>query len=122
MNQLSDGRRGGSPVLRWLFCRKISLHLVWFLFVVVMAGLWSCPQPAAAPAPPSAFNPEKHFTITKIEPVAAKEEVKITFSQPVPFEILQTYLRLLPRVKLDWSRSKVSPEGVLTLKGNFKSP
>jgi uncharacterized protein YfaS (alpha-2-macroglobulin family) len=67
-----------------------------------------------------AFNPEKHFTITKIEPVAAKEEVKISFSQPVALEVLQAYLRLLPRIKLDWSRSQVSPDGVLTLKGNFK--
>jgi uncharacterized protein YfaS (alpha-2-macroglobulin family) len=120
MNRLSDGPRGGSPKQWRLFCRKNSLHLVWFFLIVVVAGLWSCPQPTAAPAPPSAFNPDKHFTITKIEPVAAKEEVRITFSRPVPLEILETYLRLLPRVKLDWSRAKVSPEGVLTLKGNFK--
>jgi uncharacterized protein YfaS (alpha-2-macroglobulin family) len=103
-----------------LFCRKTHVYFIRILLVVVAAAFWSCPQPRAATGPASAFNPEKHFTITKIEPLAAQEEVKITFSQPVPLEVLQAYLRLLPRVKLDWSRSKVSPDGVLTLKGNFK--
>jgi uncharacterized protein YfaS (alpha-2-macroglobulin family) len=119
MKQVSDGPRGNIAKLRWFFSRKACLNLGWLFLLVVAAALWSCPQPAAA-APASAFNPEKHFTITKIEPVAAQEEVKISFSQPVPLEVLQAYLRILPRVKLDWSRSQVSPEGVLTLKGNFK--
>ncbi len=120
MKRVSGGPGSGIPSLRRFFCRKTLLNLIGFLLVMVAAGLWSCPQPTAAPPPASAFNPEKHFTITKIEPLAAKEEVRITFSQPVPLEVLQAYLRLLPRVKLDWSRSKVSPDGVLTLKGNFK--
>jgi uncharacterized protein YfaS (alpha-2-macroglobulin family) len=84
-------------------------------------GLWSCPQiTIARTAPAAAFNPQKHITIKKIEPDAAREEVKIFFSQPVPLEVLQAYLRLLPRIKLDWNRSRVSPDGVLTLRGNFK--
>ena len=115
MIRWSDGLKGGSLKLRRLFCRKTYLNLVGLLLIVVSSGLWSCPQPTAAPAPASAFNPEKHITITKFEPVAAQEEVRISFSQPVPLEVLQVYLRLLPRVKLDWSRSKISPDGVLTL-------
>ncbi len=84
-------------------------------------GWW--PQAtSAAPKPPpaAAFNPEKNFTITKIEPVAAKEEVRIHFSQPVPIEVLQSYLRFLPRLKVDWSQSSVTPEGVAVIKANFK--
>lgn len=120
MHQSADGSKGGSFMLGRFFRQKTSLNLLGLLLAAGLAGLWSCPRLHATPTPPSAFNPEKNFTITNIEPRAAQEEVRITFSQPVPLDILQAYLTLLPRVKLDWSRSKVSPEGVLTLKGNFK--
>jgi len=98
------------------------MNLVGLLLVVLAVGWWSAaPAGAAAKAAPAAaYNPEKHFTITKIEPLAAKEEVKIYFSQPVPLDVLESYLRLLPRIKVDWNQSSVSPEGVATLKGNFK--
>jgi alpha-2-macroglobulin len=66
------------------------------------------------------FNPKQHFTIQQIIPNAEKEEVRIVFSAPVPKELLQTYLRFLPRIKLDWDSSTMSPEGVLTLKGKFR--
>lgn len=121
MNRMSGGPKGSTPKLRRLFGQKTRVNLVGLVLVVCAAVIWSCPQPVAARTMgASAFNPEKHFTINKIEPVAEQEEVKIFFSQPVPLEVLQAYLRLLPRVKLDWNRSKVNPDGVLSLKGNFK--
>jgi alpha-2-macroglobulin len=91
------------------------------VLVAVIMAWWSGLQPLAArTAPAPVFEAQKHFTIQKIEPNARREEVKIFFSQPVPREVLQAYLRLLPRIKIDWHRSRVSPEGVLTLKGDFK--
>ena len=107
--------------VRGFFILQPSLSIMAFLLLVLAIGTLASPQPVGAgPAAAAAFNPEKQFTITKIEPYAAKEEVKIYFSQPVPLEVLQTAVRFLPRVKLDWLGSKMSPEGVLTLKGNYK--
>ena len=74
--------------------------------------------PAAAPA--AGFNPEKQFTITQIEPDAVKEEVRLTFSQPLPLDVIRYKLKLVPPVKINWENSTVSEEGVLTLKGAFK--
>ena len=100
---------------------KFLIFFVMLALAALTVGGW--PHAAAAapkPPPAAAFNPEKNFTITKIEPVAAKEEVRIHFSQPVPIEILQSYLRFLPRLKVDWSQSSVTPEGVAVIKANFK--
>ena len=66
------------------------------------------------------FNPEKQFTIVHIEPDAVKEEVRITFSQPIPLDVIRYKLKLVPPVKINWEKSTVSEEGVLTLKGPFK--
>ncbi len=68
----------------------------------------------------ASFNPQKHFTIRKILPDPEKEAVKIIFSAPVPVEMLRGNLRLLPRIKLDWDSSSMTPAGVLTLKGAFR--
>ena len=121
MNWLSGGLTSNLPGFRRFFSAKFSFSMMGLILMVLAIGLWSGPEPVAArTGPAAAFNPEKQFTITKIEPDAAKEEVKLHFSQPVPLEVLQNSLRFLPRVKLDWSHSKMSPEGVLALKGNFK--
>jgi alpha-2-macroglobulin len=121
MKRLSGRAKGNIPESRPFFWLTTHVIVVGLLIALLAAGLWSYPQPAAAgTAPTSAFIPQKHFTITKIEPDAAREEVKIFFSQPVPLEVLQGSLRLLPRVKLEWNRSRVSPDGVLTLRGDFK--
>ncbi len=121
MKRSSGGARDSIPEVRRSLWPRTYLHMVGLILAVVAAGVWFCPQSAVAgSAPAAAFNPQKHFTITKIEPEAAREEVRLFFSQPVPLEVLQAHLRILPRVKLDWNRSRVSPEGVLTLRGNFK--
>ena len=73
-------------------------------------------RPAKAPAAVS----DRQFTITRIEPDAGKAEVQIFFSKAVPLEGLRGNLRLLPLVKIDWSKSAMSSEGRLTLKGRFK--
>ena len=67
--------------------------------------------PAAAQA--AGFNPEKQFTITQIEPDAVKEEVRLTFSQPLPLDVIRYKLKLVPPVKINWENSTVSEEGVL---------
>ena len=66
------------------------------------------------------INSEKQFTIVHLEPDAVKEEVRITFSQPIPLDVIRYKLKLVPPVKIDWQKSTVSEEGVLTLKGPFK--
>ncbi len=66
------------------------------------------------------INPEKQFTIVNLEPDAVREEVRVTFSQPIPLEVIRYKLKLVPPVKINWEKSTVSEEGVLTLKGAFK--
>ena len=66
------------------------------------------------------FNPEKQFTIVQIDPDAGKEEVRIVFSQPIPLEVIRPKLQLVPPVKINWEKSTVNDEGVLTLRGAFK--
>ncbi|MFZ5449785.1 MAG: alpha-2-macroglobulin family protein [Thermodesulfobacteriota bacterium] len=79
---------------------------------------------AAHPAPKapaaSGFDAAKHFTIVKVEPDAMKEEVRVYFSQAPDLDVLRSNLRLLPRVKIDWQRTTMSPEGVLSLRGAFR--
>lgn len=90
--------------------------------LLTLAGLKGEGYAGTAPkAPAAAFNPQKNFTITKIQPDRAREEVKVFFNQVVPLDVLMAHLQLLPKVKLDWRKSEVSPEGVLTLRGNFRS-
>ena len=121
---------GNTPKVRSFPKLKTPVHLTWLSLLVMGIAVCFATQPAAAqgrgaknPAravAAAAFNPKKHFTIKKMEPDAAREEVKVFFSQPVPLDVLRAHLRLLPRIKLEWHRSTVSPEGVLTLRGNFK--
>uniref|UniRef100_A0A7C5ALP2 Alpha-2-macroglobulin family protein n=1 Tax=Desulfobacca acetoxidans TaxID=60893 RepID=A0A7C5ALP2_9BACT len=93
------------------------------LAVVLLAlnGLAEAGQIASSPKSTGVvFNPQKNFTITKIQPDAARWEVKIFFSHPVPLDLLTANLQILPRIKLDWRQSEISPEGVLTLRGDFR--
>jgi hypothetical protein len=121
MTRLSAGLEKGIPMAQRWGPRTTCLGIISIFLCIGLAAAWLCPPPTAAgAAPQSAFDPQKNFTITKIEPDAAKESVRLFFSQPVPLEVLQSSLRFLPRVKLDWSRAKMSPEGVLTLQGEFK--
>jgi alpha-2-macroglobulin len=90
-----------------------------FRFLLVMAVLLGA-CPAAAQIAGQGINPEKQFTIKHIEPDAAKEEIRVTFSQPIPLEVLRYKLKMVPPVKINWQNSSVTEEGVLTLRGTFK--
>ncbi len=81
-------------------------------------GAYPAPGQVAGQVP--GFNPEKQFTIVQINPDAGKEEVRIVFSQPIPLEVIRPKLQLVPPVKINWEKSTVSDEGVLTLRGAFK--
>jgi len=97
--------------------RMVFLALLALLFLAgVGAGEGAGKPEAAAKA---AFDPAKHFTIHKIEPNPALEQIRIFFSQPLPLGFVRQHLRLLPRSKVDWSRSDITDQGVLTLKGAF---
>ncbi|MGQ9688307.1 MAG: alpha-2-macroglobulin family protein [Desulfobaccales bacterium] len=96
----------------------LQLPILVLVAAAVLLG-WTPPTTAAATGGKAGFNPQKHFTIIKIEPNAAQEEVRLFFSLPVPLGVLQASLRFLPRIKVDWSQARLSPDGVLTLKGDF---
>ena len=96
----------------------------WLILGVALAWLAAAGTAAAQERPKSTakggFNPKQHFTIVKIEPDPAAEEVRVFFSQPLLLENLQGNLRLLPRVKIDWNRTKIDSKGVLRLRGAFR--
>jgi len=95
--------------------------LIWAAALILLAAAvpaGSQDRGKSKPAP--GYDPQKHFTIVKIEPDPGKEEVKIFFSQPVVLESLRGNLRLLPRVKIAWNRTVMSPDGVLRLRGAFR--
>ncbi|MBM4300755.1 MAG: hypothetical protein FJ121_04370 [Deltaproteobacteria bacterium] len=103
------------------FARQLAYLLI---FGVALAW-WAAAGLAAAQEQPKStakdgFDPKQHFTVVKIEPDARAEEVRVFFSQPLLLESLQGNLRLLPRVKIDWNRTKLDPKGVLTLRGAFR--
>jgi uncharacterized protein YfaS (alpha-2-macroglobulin family) len=98
--------------------RRQIRRLAFWLICVTVLGLGSFGQTWAQPAP--TFDAKKHFTILRIQPDSRQEEVKVYFSQPVSLGSLRGNLRLLPRIKLDWHRITMSPEGVLTLRGKFR--
>lgn len=110
------GAGGRRPGLRGFLGIALGI-MMWMLAVggQVAAGERP-PRPAGSPG----FNPEREFTVQAIEPDAAKGEVRLIFSHPVPKEVLQAHLKFLPRLKVDWEESRLSPEGVLTLKGDFR--
>jgi hypothetical protein len=103
----------------------IARQLAFFL-IMALALAWSgAADLAAAQERPTStakngFDPKKQFTIVKIEPDPAQEEVRISFSQPLLVESLRGNLRLLPRVKIDWNRTALDSKGVLTLRGAFR--
>ena len=88
---------------------RLLAHLL--ILGVALAWLATAGTAAAQERPKpivkGGFNPKQHFTIAKIEPDPAAEEVRVFFSQPLLLENLQGNLRLLPRVKIDWERSKI---------------
>jgi uncharacterized protein YfaS (alpha-2-macroglobulin family) len=100
---------------------RLALWLIWSaaLGLLVAAGLAGAQATPRAPRAPE-FDATKHFTIVKVEPNAMQEEVKVFFSQPLDLDSLRGNLRLLPRIKLDWQRITMSPQGVLTLRGAFR--
>ena len=91
------------------------------LVLLVLAGAWAGDSWSKKPEAPAkaAFDAAKHFTIEKIEPDPAKEEIRIFFSHPLPLGFLRQNLRLLPRSKVDWTRSTITDAGLLTIKGAF---
>ena len=110
----SQSSRGAGAIARQL------AHLV--IWGIVLAWLAATGLAAAQERPKAAsgFDPKKHFTIVKIEPDPAKEEVRVFFSQPPLLESLQGNLRLLPRVRIDWNRTTLDDKGVLALRGAFR--
>jgi len=111
---------GGRPGQGRL-ARRLAVFLIWgaalgFLAAAALAGT----QDRARSSPAAGYDAKKHFTIVKIEPDAGKEEVRIFFSQPVALDSLRSNLRLLPRVKIAWNRTILSPDGVLTLRGALR--
>ncbi len=95
-----------------------KLMFRWLLVMLMLLGAYQVAAQEAGKT--TGFNPEKQFTIVQIEPDAVKEEVRVVFSQPIPLEVIKPKLRLVPPVKINWENSKMSEEGVLTLRGAFK--
>ena len=100
-------------------------QLAYVLIFGVALAWWAAAGLAAAQERPAStakvgFDPKLHFTVVKIEPDAGAEEVRVFFSGPLLLESLRGNLRLLPRVKIDWNRTKLSAKGVLTLRGAFR--
>jgi uncharacterized protein YfaS (alpha-2-macroglobulin family) len=116
-NGENGGKPGYGPFRVWSRIRPA----VWgVLALLLLTGLWAGASWSKPKAPAkAAFDPGAHFTIQKIEPNPAKEEIKVFFTQPVPLGFLRQHLRLLPRSKVNWKRSTMTETGVLTLKGTF---
>lgn len=110
------GAGGRRPGLRGFLGITLGV-VVWMLIV---GGPAVAGTPPARQAGSPGFDPEREFTLLAVEPDAAKGEVRLIFSHPVPKEVLQAHLKFLPRLKVDWGESRLSPEGVLTLKGSFR--
>ena len=103
----SQSSRGAGAVARQLALLLIlGVALAW----LAAAGLAAAQERPKSTAK-DGFDPKNHFTIVKIEPDAGAEEVRIFFSQPLLLESLQGNLRLLPRVKIDWNRTTLTPKG-----------
>jgi len=73
-----------------------------------------------AAVPAAAFNPASEFTISRIEPDPAEDQVRLYFSQNVPLRALRGRLRILPRVEIDWQASQEQDGGLVALTGEFK--
>jgi uncharacterized protein YfaS (alpha-2-macroglobulin family) len=112
----SQSSRGAGAVARQLAHVLILAVTLALLASATLAVAQETPKSTAA----AGFDPNKHFTIAKIEPDPGKEEVRVFFSQPLLLENLQGNLRLLPRIKIDWNRTTMDPKGVLTLRGAFR--
>jgi alpha-2-macroglobulin len=110
-----SSRGGGDSGRQLVRVLILGIALAW----LTAAGL-AAAQEGPKSTPANGFDPKNHFTIVKIEPDASAEEVRIFFSQPVLLENLQGNLRLLPRVRIDWDRTKLESNGVLTLRGEFR--
>jgi alpha-2-macroglobulin len=93
----------------------LGVALAW-LGAAGLAAAQNLPKSTAA----DGFDSKKHFTIVKIEPDPGQEEVRVFFSQPLLLESLQGNVRLLPRIRIDWTRSTMNAKGVLTLRGAFR--
>ena len=104
-----------------VFARQLVRLLIFGMALAWLAGAgMAAAQERPKSTPSDGFDPNNHFTIVKIEPDAGAEEVRIFFSQPLLLEQLEGNLRLMPRVKIDWNRTKMDSKGVLTLRGAFR--
>lgn len=120
--QVKDGGRNGKKVRskRYREWAPVKIAGLAALALLLLVGAWAGESWSKKEADPqAAFDPAKHFTIEKIEPDAAREEIRVFFSTPVPLGFLRQHLRLLPRSKVDWNRSAMTDKGVLTLKGEW---
>ena len=97
---------------------RVALLVLMMVFLLAALALAE-PQQSPPGSGPAAFDPQKQFTIVKIEPDVKNEEIRIYFSHPLPHDLLKHNLKLLPRVKINWQKSPLSREGVLTLRGDF---
>ncbi|MCX5893187.1 MAG: hypothetical protein NTW80_09490, partial [Deltaproteobacteria bacterium] len=121
---MDAGQRVRLPgAARYTGRRLIALiGLLLIAFWALDLGLLASPGESQVrrPAKAAAAVSDRQFTITRVEPDAGKEEIRISFSKPVPLEGLRGNLRLLPLVKIDWRKSAMDAQGQLTLKGRFK--
>lgn len=62
----------------------------------------------------------REFTIEWIKPAPQGSRIDISFSAPIPIKLLKRHLTVLPRIRLDWSKSKFVGSNVLRLSGAFK--
>ena len=121
-NQVSgSGENGVKPGSgRFRVWSPVRMAVWGALTLLLLTGVWTGASWSKPQAPAkAAFDPGAHFTIQKIEPDPAKEEIRVFFTQAVPLGFLRQHLRLLPRSKVDWTRSTMTEAGVLTLKGTF---
>ncbi len=86
-----------------------------FFALVVAVVLLCVGTSAAAPE----FDPSRHVTISRIEPIADDRAVRLTFSAPVDRNVLTGVLQTFPSVRLNWHQARVDGDGVLTLPGEF---
>jgi uncharacterized protein YfaS (alpha-2-macroglobulin family) len=117
--QVEAGGPGGPRPARRLAGWLLLFLGIWITGSLASPALSQPPKARPLKKAPAALDKDQTFTILKIEPDAANEEVRIIFSHPVSLDSLRGNLRLLPFVKLDWRKS-AAKEATVTLKGGFK--
>ncbi len=93
----------------WLLPRTATLC------VLILTGLV-----LSAPVIQSASAAAGTFTISQIEPDAARKQVLISFSTPVNMELLRKEMRVFPYVSIYWYRSQQLSKRKILLLGGFR--